>query len=426
MQVKTTHNSTTEATILVITAPDELSIVKQQVLIKLKPSVKLPGFRPGNVPESVLEKNIDQTVLQNEFLETAIEQFYVQAVRDNKLRPVGRPEITVKKFVPFTTLEFEAKMPVIGNLKIADYKKIKLKRPTVSITDKDVVEVIKSLQNQVSEKKDVDRPAKKGDQVWIDFKGVDSKGVAVNGAEGKDYPLILGSNAFIPGFEDNVIGLKAGEEKTFDLKFPADYAVKALANKNVKFTVNVTKIQEVVLPEVDDKFAAKIGPFKSVADLKIDIKKQVAIERQRESDRQYENDLIKAISDKSSVDIPQVLIDDQIDRIEQEERQNLTYRGQTWQEHLDEEGINAKQHREQKHPQAVERLKASLLLAEIAEAEKLDVTPEELEIRMQLLKGQYQDAAMQSELDKPEARRDVAGRILTEKTIEKLVQYATK
>lgn len=426
MQVKTTHKSSTEASIAVISNADELNIVKQQVLLKLQPSVKVAGFRPGKVPESVVEKNIDPAVMQNEFLETAIEQLYVQAVRDNKLRPVGRPEISVKKFVPYTTLEFEASMPVIGNIKIADYKKIKLKKNEVTISEKDVSEVIKSLRNQASEKKDVDRPAKKDDQVWIDFKGVDAKGNAVNGAEGKNYPLILGGGTFIPGFEENLLGLKANDEKSFELKFPTDYGVKALAGKKVTFTVNVTKVQEVILPELDDNFAAKIGPFKNINELKTDIKKQLVIERRREADRQYENDIIKAISDKSTVDIPEVLINDQIDRIEQEERQNLTYRGQTWQEHLDEEGVNAEEHRLQKRPQAEDRLKASLILAEIAEAEKLDVSPDELEVRMQLLRGQYQDAAMQTELDKPDAKRDIAGRILTEKTLQKLVIYASK
>jgi trigger factor len=255
---------------------------------------------------------------------------------------------------------------------------------------------------------------------------VDAKGEPVEGADGKDYPLLLGSKTFIPGFEENVVGMKAGDEKTFTLTFPKDYHSKKLANQKVTFTVNVTKVQEVVEPKVDDAFASTIGPFKTVAELKADIKKQLQAERQNEADRQFENDLVGTLAEKTDVAIPKALVDEQIDKIEDQERQNLVYRGQTWEEHLKEENVTAEQHREQKRPEAERGIRASLLLAEIADAEGLEVTPEELEIRMQLLKGQYPDAGMQAELDKPESRRDIASRMLTEKTVAKLVDYVTK
>ena len=426
MQIKVEHPSKTEAILTVVASAEELAKIKDHVLSHFESNVKVPGFRSGKVPPAVLEKHVDPNVLQSQFLEEAVEQLYPQAVQAQKLRPVDRPQLAIKKFVPFSTLEFEATMAVVGQVKLAGYKKVKKAKPTVTITAKDVDEVMASLRTRGAVKADVDRAAKVGDQVYIDFKGVDAKGEPVKGADGKDYPLVIGSNAFIPGFEDNVIGLKANDEKTFTLTFPKDYGVQALANKKITFTVNVTKVQEVAEPNVDDAFAASIGPFKTVAELKADIKKQLAIERQREADRGYENELIAQISSKSTVDIPKVLVDNQLDRLMDEERQNLTYRGQTWQEHLDEEGLSDEAHREQKRPQAEEQIKASLVMAEIAEAEGLDVTPEELDVRMQLLKGQYQDQQMQAELDKPEARRDIAGRILTEKTLEKVVSYATK
>lgn len=425
MQVKVSHPSKTEAVLTVVATDSELKLLKKTVLERFQHQINVPGFRKGKIPGAVLEKNVNQEQLQSEFLEISIEQLYAQAVQGQSLRPVDRPQIALKKFVPFTTLEFEATIPVVSEIQLADYKKIKLPKPSISITTKDIEEVLQSLQTRASEKRDVDRPAKNGDQVWIDFKGVDAKGQAVNGADGKDYPLILGSKSFIPGFEENLSGMSASEEKTFTLTFPKDYGVKALANKKVTFTVGVTKVQEVIEVKIDDKFAASIGPFKTVAELKADIRKQVTIERQREADRAYENELIQAITDKSTVTIPEVLINNQIDRMEQEERQNLTYRGQTWQEHLDEDKVTEEQHRQQKYPQAEERIKASLVMAEIAETEKLEVTAEELDIRMQLLKGQYQDPQMQAELDKPEARQDIAGRILTEKTLAKLVEYST-
>lgn len=426
MQVKIEHPSKTEAVVTVVATPEELTSIKNHVLGHFKDRVTVPGFRKGNVPENVLEKHVDQNALQTEFLEESIEQLYGQALQAHNIRPVGQPQISITKFVPFTTLEFEAKVPVIGELKLANYKTMKKVKPEVKLTVKDVDEVLVSLQNQLAEKADADRDAKMGDEVWIDFAGTDSKGQPVNGADGKNYPLTLGSKAFIPGFEENLIGLKANDEKTFTLKFPADYGVKALANKNVTFKVTVSKVREVKLPKLDDTFAAKVGPFKTLADLKTDIKKQVGIERQREADHAFERELVAAIAAKSTVSIPEVLIEGEIDRIEQDERQNLVYRGQTWEEHLKEEGVNAEEHRAQKRPVAEERIKQSLVLAEIAEAEGLTVTPEELELRMNLLKGQYQDTQMQAELNKPQARQDIASRILTEKTLEKIVSYATK
>lgn len=425
MQTKVAKPSSTEAVLTIVAADKELATIKQAVLKSFEGKVKVPGFRAGHVPPEVLEKHLDANALSAEFLEQAIEQLYPQAVRAEKLRPVDRPNIDLVKYVPFNELEFKATIPVLGSVTVADYKKIKLPKPVVKLTTKDVDEVLESLREQLATKKDVDRAAASGDTAFIDFKGTDSKGQPINGADGSDYPLTLGSNAFIPGFEDNVIGMKAGEEKTFTLTFPKDYGVKALANKKVTFAVTVTKVQESTKPKLDDAFAAKVGPFKSLADLKSDIKKQVGLERQQQADREYESELVRKITDKSKVDIPAVLIDEQIERIEQSERQNLAYRGQTWQEHLAEEGVTEAEHKEQKRPEAESRVKASIVLAEISDLEGLEVSATEIDNRLAEYKAQYKDANMQAELDKPEARQDVASRILTEKTVTKLVAYAS-
>lgn len=425
MQVKKSIDKTS-ATLTIVAHEADLSPLKQHVLQHFQAKIKLPGFREGKVPLAMVEKNIDQAQFQSEFLEEAISQMYPKAVQDTNLRPVSRPEVELKKFVPFTELEFDVKVEVIGEIKLGDYKQLKVEKPTADVTADDVKGVIESLQTRMAEKKDVDRAAKDKDQVWIDFSGVDAKGQPVQGADGKDYPLALGSNTFIPGFEPELIGLKAGDEKTFDVTFPKDYQVKALANKKVTFTVNVTKVQEVVQPKVDDEFAAKVGPFKTVAELKADIKKQLKLERDNQAQREFENAIVKALAAKSSVEIPESLVNEQIDRIENEERQNLMYRGQTWDEHLKEEGVTAEEHREQKRAGAEERVKMGLVLSAVAEAEQLDVTPEELEIRLQIMKGQYQDAAMQAEVDKPENRQDIVSRLLTEKTLAVLSKYATK
>jgi len=427
MQVKRSNISDTEVTLTVVAKLEELKAIKDHVLTHFQAKVKLAGFREGKAPLSLVEKNVDQTALQSEFLEEAINQLYPQVIRSENLRPVAQPEINLTKFVPFTTLEFDAKVTVIGDIKLPDYKKMKATPPKVTVAAKDVDDVIKSLRQRAAEKKDVDRAAKIGDQSWIDFSGTDSKGQPIKGADGKDYPLLLGSNTFIPGFEDNLLGLKAGDEKTFTLTFPKDYGVKALASKKVTFKVSVTKVQELVEPTADDDFAAKVGPFKSLQELKTDIKKQLQTEREQQASLEFESDLVRKITEKTKLSVPKVLVDDQVERMVQDERQNIVYRGQTWEEFLEANGLTEEQYREQKGPIAEERVKASLVLAEIAEAEKLDVTPQELDTRISALKDRYKDAAMQTELDKPENRRDIASRLLTEKTVAKLVSYtATK
>lgn len=425
MQVSRTNTSDTEINLVISANEAELQTLKAHVLGHFRSRVKVAGFREGKAPLEMIEKHVDQAQFQTEFLEEAVQNLYVQAIDNEKIRPVDRPEVQLKKFVPFTALEFEVNVAVVGDIKLPDYKKMKKAKHAIKVTEKDVDDVISALQKRLAEKKDVDRAAKEGDQVWIDFKGVNDKGEPVQGADGKDYPIILGTNTFIPGFEENVVGMSAGDEKTFTLKFPKDYGVSALANKDVTFTVNVTKVQEVIEPKVDDEFAAKAGPFKSAKDLKEDIKRQVESERQYEADRNHEAELIKQITKKSTMALPEVLIQEQIERYMRELKQNVAYRGMTWQEYLSAEGKSEEEYlKDVVRPQAEERLQASLVLAEIAEKEQITVTPEELEVRMQVLKSQYTDPSMQAELAKPETRKDIASRILTEKTIAKIVEYA--
>ena len=428
MQVKKTQVSDTSIIVSVVADAKELAPIKDHVLNHFQGKVKVQGFRSGKVPAELLEKNIDPTNLQTEFLEEAIEQLYIAAAQQLQIRPVDRPQISIKKFVPYTTLDFEAQVEVLGPVTLPDYTKIKVTKPTVKITDEDVKGVISSLQQRAAEKKDVNRPAKESDQVWIDFTGVDAKTKeAIQGADGKDYPLALGSNTFIPGFEPELVGLSAGEEKTFTLTFPKDYGVASLQDRKVTFVVTLTKVQEVAEPKLDDAFAAKVGPFKTFAELKADVKEQLAVERQKEADRNFESELVKTISDKSKVAVPEALVKDQEERLMRDVQQNLVYRGQTMKELLLSEGKTEEEYRKDVvRPNAIERVKASLVLAEISEKEKLDVTPEELEIRMQTLKTQYKDPQMQEELNKPETRRDIASRMLTEKTVNKLTSYAAR
>lgn len=413
--------------LLEITAVEaDLAPIKRHVLGHFMRKVKVPGFRVGKAPMHLIEKHVDRNVLLDEFLEHAINDLYTHAVNEADIRPITQPKIQMKSFVPFTDLSFEASIETLGPITLPDYKKMKLPKAPVTVTATEVAEVIKSLQKQMAEKSEVSRAAKKGDEVIIDFTGTDKEGKKIPGADADGYPLQLGSGTFIPGFEEHLLGMSAGDKKSFDIVFPKDYAAKALQNQKVTFDVTVQKVNELLEPKVDDDFAAKAGPFKTVKELKADIKKQLQLERQAEADSKYENEVVQNIVSKTKADVPESLVHDQLNRMEEAEKQNLLQKGQTWQEHLTEEGITQEQHRERQKPDAIERIKGGLVLGEIAEREKVEVTPEELEIRIQLLKGQYQDPQMQAELDKPENRRDIANRMLTQKTVAKLVEYASK
>lgn len=425
MQVKRDQISATKVKLTVTADQKVIDQVKKATLERASQTVKVPGFRPGKAPLNLVEKQVDSSLFQAEFLEQAVNHLYVEAAQHEKLRPVTQPEINITKFVPFTTLEFTAEVESVGKIKLPDYKKIKVDTKPAEVTAKDVDKVIDNLQTRGASKEAVKRAAKLGNEVLIDFAGRDAKtNGAIAGADGKDYPLILGSNAFIPGFEDKLIGIKTGDKIEFPLVFPKDYGVKTLQSKKVIFAVTAHKVSEVVKAKLDDAFAASVGPFKTVTELKADIKQQLVTEAKREQQRVYDNTMLEKIADKSTVAMPDALIEDEIGRMEAEEKRNITYRGQTWQEHLVEEGIDETAHRAKQRPGAELRVKAGLVLAEVAELENITVTPEELEIRIQLLKGQYNDATMKSELDNPESRRDIMSRMLSEKTLDRLRSFS--
>lgn len=426
MQVKKNNISETKVVLTISANEAFLAPIKERTLERLRPQVKLQGFREGKAPLNLVEKNLDPSVLQTEFLEEAMGQLYPEAAQGEKLRPIDRPNITLKKFVPFTELEFDAEVEILGPVKLGDYKKIKKTKKADTVSAEDVQNIINNLKLRLAEKKEVKRAAADGDEVWIDFKGTNTKGEPIPGADGKDYPLALGSDTFIPGFEKNLVGAKAGEERTFTLTFPKDYRAKSLAGVKVTFTATVKKVNEVVNPKEDDEFAKKAGPFDSLADLKSDIKKQLGVEKENEAQTKLETEIITELTEKSTVTVPDLLIADQVERDLKELKQSLAQQGLTYDEFVQTEGMTPEVYEKKVvTPRAEKKVKTSLVLAEVSEAEKLQVTPDELGGRLQLLRQQYNDPAMLSELEKPEVHRDILSRILTEKTIDKLVEYAT-
>lgn len=427
MQVKREQPDPTTVKLTLAADSGLLGEIKNSVLKHLGERMKVAGFRAGKAPMPIVERNADPAVLQSEVIDEAVSRMYDKAVADEKLRPVGQPKITLQKFVPFTTLEVTVETEAIGDIKLPDYTKIRMAKKPVEVGDKEVNDVIENLRTRAATKADVKRAAQEGDEVTIDFVGRDAKTQEpIQGAEGKDYPLLLGSNAFIPGFEKNLEGLKAGDDKSFTLEFPKDYGVAALQGRKVIFEVHVKKVQELKKAAVNDEFATTVGPFKSLAALKEDIHAQLQQEKQYEADQHYESELLKKIADDTKAAVPPMMVDAETDRLEQQMRQNLTYRGQTWQEYLDSMGKTEADYRKELAKDAEERVKGGLVLSEVANRENIQITKAELDLRIQLLKGQYKDAQMQAELDKPENRRTILSNMLTEKTLARLTEIAAQ
>lgn len=424
-KITRTNESDTNIILQVVVDDKTLAEAKKHAVERLGKNVKVQGFREGQAPASLVEKAIDQNALAEEFLNEVINHSYPAAVQSEKINPIAQPKVEVVKFVPYSMVEYKAEIAVIGDIKLAPYKKLKAKKEITQPDKADIEQVIDNMQTQMAERRDVDRAAKSGDQTWISFEGIDEKGKEVKGAKGDNYPLVLGSSSFIPGFEDNVIGMKAGEDKEFTLPFPKDYGVKALQGKKVTFKVSVTKVQEIVKPELDDEFAKKAAPgINNMKELREDIKRQLLIEAETKSQRAYENALVAEIVEASSVNVPEVLVDEQARNVMRDLEQNLTYRGQTMEEYLDAIGMTADEQREKEIlPEANRRLKAGILLSEIAEKEAITVGSEEIAARVAELKARYaSDAEMQKQLDDLNNQREIGAQLMTEKTVARIVE----
>lgn len=426
MKVARKDTSPTKLSLTITAGAEDLAPIKHHVLRHFAGNVKVPGFRAGHAPANMVEKYANQQALLDEFMEHALNDLYGKAIDAEKIRPAGQPKVSVKKFVPYTTLEFEAEIEVIGQIKLANYRDLKRTVPKATVSAKDVEGVLRTLQQRSAQRKETTKPAKDGDELLIDFAGTDAKGQVLPNTEGKDYPLVLGSGSFIPGFEENLLGAKKGEAKEFQVTFPDDYQAADMRGKKVTFKVGVKKVSELINSKLDDEFAKAVGPFKNLAELKADIKKQLQLDGENEAKTQFQNQLVAEIANKSEVDVPDSLVQDQLLRMEEDEKRNLVYQGKTWQEHLKEENLTEQGHRDRHRDQAYQRVKGGLVLSEIAEREDIQVSQKEIDERITLLKGQYNDPAMQAELDKSESRREIAGRLMTEKTVAKIVAYATK
>lgn len=422
------HLSDTKVELTITLGTKELADAAQVALSKLAKDVKAAGFRKGKVPLAVAAKHIDPRALQEQTMDDAISKAVAQAFLEEKIQVLDRPAVEVKKYVPGETLEVTAEAEILPKITLGDYKKLKAKVEKVTVTEDEVNEIIDRMRQGVAEKKDVDRAAKDGDETVIDFVGK-KEDVAFEGGTGNDYALKLGSNSFIPGFEEGIVGKKAGETFDLELKFPDDYHSADLKGANVTFTTTLKSVKESVLPEVDDVFAAKSGPFTSADEMKDDIRTKLAEQKEGEAREKLKDDLVKQLIAISKVPTPEILIADQAKSIEQDFQRNLLYQGLSVEQYLSAQNFTDKDDWIEKEvkPTAVKRVQAGLVLAELSKVEKIDATMEELDAHIELYKKQYaSNAEALKQFEDPEVRRDIANRLLTEKTVDRLVELNTK
>lgn len=427
MNTTVKHLTETRVLVTITLGKDELAAAEQVALKKLAKTAKIPGFRKGHVPLEMVAKHVDPNELGQETLENALSRAVAESFIENKLQALERPEVEVKKFVPGEELEFTAEGDVLPKVKLGDYTKLKAEKKTAKVVKADIDEVIDRIRSGFSEKKESTAAAKLTDEAIIDFVGKKDD-VAFDGGTATDHALTLGSNSFIPGFEEAIVGHKVGETFDIPLTFPAEYHSKDLAGKEVVFTVTIKKLNEIVLPEVDDVFAAKVGPFTSAEELKADVKSEITAQKEREATDQLKDELVKQLIEISKVAVPTVLREDQIRSIEQDLTQNLMYQGLGFEQYLASKGYADRDAWvvAEANEAADNRIKAGLVLAELSKELKVEATADELAEHVNTYKTQYaNNPDMAKRFDEPEVQREVANRLITEKTVDQLVKLAT-
>lgn len=406
---------------------EELEAAEQVALTKLAKDVKISGFRKGKAPLEMVAAQVDPVVLSNETAENAISKAVAEAFVSENIKALDRPEVDIKKFIPATELEFEATVEVMPKVELGDYKKLKVKKDSVKVSKDEIKNTIDRILKNFAERKTVEREAKDGDEVIIDFLGK-KDGVAFDGGKAEKFPLELGSNSFIPGFESGILGKKAGEEFALDLEFPKDYHAKELAGAKVVFEVKLHEVRETVLPELNEDFLKKLGDFKTAEDFEKQIEKDLKTQKQSEADEKFKDDIVKALAEISKVPVPEILLEDQKRSIEFDMQQNLMYSGLTLDAYLERMGKTREEWLKTDVKEAAEaRVKAGLALAEVSKVEKVEATVDELDARISQLKEQYGNSKeVMKQLESDDVRRNLANQILTEKTIDLLVELNSK
>ncbi len=379
---------------------------------------KVPGFRAGMVPRAIVEQTYGESVLYEFVIENTVDDAYRTAVVENNLEIVSRPELDIKQIGKDKDFIFVVNVCVKPEATVKDYKGIEVKKVSTRVTKKDVDAELEKIREKNARIVTVeDRELKSGDISIIDFEGF-TDGKAFEGGKAENFELTIGSGQFIPGFEDQMIGMKVNEERDINVKFPEEYHVKDLAGKDATFKVKLHEIKEKVLPEIDDEFAKDVSEFDNLEDYKKDLNKKIKADKENHAKIDMEQEAIDKFIEKVEVTIPEEMIDSEVDKMIEEMNANLSYQGLNIDQYLQYMGTTLDEYKKQMRDQAQRRIKLDLGLEYVAKEEKVEVEEKDIDEKIKELAAQYGNKDDESLLKNENARNYMRQQLVYEKTMK--------
>ena len=395
----------------------------KKVYFKNAKYINIPGFRKGKAPMNVVEKYYGKEIFYEDAFNEVAGEAYEAALKENNIDAVSRPNIDVKQIEKGKDLIFTAVVETKPEAELGKYKGIEIPKIEYNVTDESIEAELKQMQDRNSRLVSVeDKAVENGNTTVIDFEGfVDGK--AFDGGKAENYELEIGSGAFIPGFEDQIVGMKAGEEKDINVKFPEEYFSNELAGKDATFKVKVHEIKKKELPELDDEFAKDVSEFDTLEELKASIKEKQ--EKQNADKVKYEKQeaVMKAVCENIKVEIPAGMVELETENMLKDIEQRLSYQGMKLEQYLQMLGKTAEEMQKEYEPQAIEAIKSRLALEAIIKAEKIEATAEEVDSKIKEMAENY--GKKEEEIKENEGlRKYIKEGIESEKAIELLVSNA--
>ena len=368
------------------TSAEEFEAAVNKAYLKMRGKINVPGFRVGKAPRKIIEKMYGAEVFYEEAVNIVLPDAYEAAVKEQGLETVGYPQVELESCTKDGVV-FKCTVAVYPEVKLGQYKGLEAPKAEVKVAAADVNARLKEMADRNSRLVSVERAVKKGDTADIDFEGFDN-GVAFDGGKGENFDLEIGSGSFVPGFEEQLIGMKAGEEKDIDITFPENYTPE-LAGKPVVFHVKVNEVKVKEVPAIDDEFAKDVSEFDTLKDLKADIKKKMTAERTEAAQRAFEDVLMAKVAEGVEADIPQEMVELQAERMMEQFKQQLASQGIPFDQYLKMTGTTEADFRQQAEGPASEQVKMDLAVEAIIKAEGLEASDEDVENEMKSVAEKY-------------------------------------
>ena len=423
LQVENLEHNMVKVTIEVDAAKLDAAITK--AYNKKKNQFNIPGFRKGKVPQKLIEKEYGVEIFYEDAANILIPDAYAEEMKDCDLEIVSRPEIDVVQLEKGKPFIFTAELAVKPEVTLGDYKGLDVPKTRVTVKKEEVEEELKRTQEQNAREITIeDRPVKDGDILTIDYSGsVD--GEKFEGGTAQDQTLIIGSGAFIPGFEEQLIGKELNEETEINVTFPEEYHAADLAGKEAVFEVKINAIKEKELPELDDEFASEVSEFETLDEYKADIKEKIRERKKEEAKTERENKLVDLAVENAQMDIPDAMVEEQVQQMTEEFAQRLSYQGLSMEQYLQFSGMDAQKFADDMKPQAVKRIETRLVLEAIVKAENIEVSEEEYKAEVEKMAAMYQMETEQLEKLIQDAQKEqMMDDIAVQKAVDFLVAEA--